>query len=154
MAVKVSVVAGAFDRPSRCKREVLVEQVLWLIRLRWIAVGAIVAVVLIANYAFPYPVSANAVPIYICAGVLLLCNIFYFHVATKKTADATPKDIVLAVAQVEADLVILTAVLHFSGGVVNPFFLFYCTFQKNNIRRPVSIAYKTGVRFFDFFGYG
>jgi len=29
-----------------------------------------------------------------------------------------------------------------------------CTFQKNNIRRPVSIAYKTGVRFFDFFGYG
>jgi signal transduction histidine kinase len=27
--------------------------------------------------------------------------------------------------QVEVDLVILTAVLHFSGGIVNPFFLFY-----------------------------
>lgn len=33
------------DKPSRCTREVLVEQILWLIRLRWIAVGGIVAAV-------------------------------------------------------------------------------------------------------------
>jgi signal transduction histidine kinase len=46
-------------------------------------------------------------------------------VATKKTSYFVVKDTVLAMIQVEADLVILTAVLLFSGGVANPFFLFY-----------------------------
>ncbi len=113
------------NKPSRCSQEVLVEQILWLIRLRWIAVGSIVATVLVGSYVFPYPLLPSSPPIYVCAGILLLCNIFYFSVATKKTADAGPKDVVLAMVQVEADLVVLTAVLLFSGGVANPFFLFY-----------------------------
>ena len=123
MATKVGAIAEVMDRPSQCTREVLVEQILWLIRLRWIAVAGLVGAGLLGTYVFP--VLVNAVPIYICAGILLLCNIFYFWVATKNTANAGPNDIVLGIAQIEADLVILTAVLHFSGGVVNPFFLFY-----------------------------
>ena len=125
MPTKHEVTFNEFDRPSRCTREVLVEQILWLIRLRWIAVACIVAAVLVGSYVFPYPLLPTATPIYVCAGILLLCNIFYYSVATKKTADAGPKDVVLAMVQAEADLVILTAVLHFSGGVVNPFLLFY-----------------------------
>ncbi len=119
------MVVEKIDKPSQCTREVLVEQILWLIRLRWIAVGSIVAAVLVGSYVFPYPLLPSATPIYVCAGILLLCNIFYFSMATKKTANAGPKDVVLAMVQVEADLVILTAVLLFSGGVANPFFLFY-----------------------------
>ncbi len=123
MTTKAGMLADSFDKPSQCTREVLVEQVLWLIRMRWIAVGAIVAAGLAGSYVFPVLVSA--VPIYICAGILLLCNTFYFWVATKKVIDAGPKDTILGMVQAEVDLVILTAVLHFSGGVVNPFFLFY-----------------------------
>jgi len=123
MATKAGMLADSFDKPSQCTREVLVEQVLWLIRMRWIAVGTIVAAGLAGSYVFPVLVSA--VPIYICAGILLLCNTFYFWVATKKVIDAGPKDTILGMVQAEVDLVILTAVLHFSGGVVNPFFLFY-----------------------------
>jgi len=123
MAKKVGAIAEVMDRPSQCTREVLVEQILWLIRLRWIAVAGLVGTGLLCTY--PIPVLVTTVPIYTCAGILLLCNVFYFAVSTKKTADAVPKDVVLAMVQVEADLVILTAVLHFSGGVVNPFFLFY-----------------------------
>ncbi|MFH1884863.1 MAG: histidine kinase dimerization/phospho-acceptor domain-containing protein, partial [Planctomycetota bacterium] len=125
MPTKHKVMFNEFDRPSRCTREVLVEQILWLIRLRWIAVGGIVAAVLVGSYVFPYPLLPTATPIYVCAGILLLCNIFYYSVATKKTADAGPKDVVLAMVQAEVDLVILTVVLHFSGGVVNPFLLFF-----------------------------
>ncbi len=125
MPTKHKVMFNEFDRPSRCTREVLVEQILWLIRLRWIAVGGIVAAVLVGSYVFPYPLLPTATPIYVCAGILLLCNIFYYSVATKKTADAGPKDVVLAMVQAEVDLIILTAVLHFSGGVVNPFLLFF-----------------------------
>jgi signal transduction histidine kinase/PAS domain-containing protein len=113
------------DKPSRFRREALVEQILWLIRLRWIAAAGMVTAAVVANYVFTYPVLVSPVPIYICAAVLLLSNILYFALATKKTSEAGSKDTVLAMVQLEADLIILTAVLHFSGGVVNPFFLFF-----------------------------
>jgi len=121
MSMSSEVMGG----PIQYKREVLVEQNHWLIRLRWIAAGGIVAAALANSYVLPYTVLTNVVPIYVFAGILLLSNIVYFLAATEKAKDGGPKDIVLATIQVEADLVILTAVLHFSGGVVNPFFLFY-----------------------------
>ncbi|MBC8468683.1 MAG: GHKL domain-containing protein [Planctomycetes bacterium] len=113
------------DKPNRCSRETLAEQILWLMRLRWIAAGGIVAAVLVGSYVFPYPLLPSPTPIYICAGILVLCNYLYFYVATKKTSYFMAKGTVLALIQVEVDLVILTAVLLFSGGVANPFFLFY-----------------------------
>ncbi len=113
------------DRPNQCTQEVLIEQLLWLIQLRWIAVVGLVAAALVSNYVFPFPVLMTPVPIYVCAGALLLCNIFYYLVTTRKGSGVGSRDIVLGTVQVEADLVILTAVLHFSGGAVNPFFLFY-----------------------------
>ena len=122
-ASKISTIANNPDRSGRYNREVLVEQILWLIRLRWFAGVAIVVAALVSTYIFP--VLVNPVPIYVCAGVLLLCNIFYYLITTEKGFTVGPKDIVLGMVQVEADIVILTAVLHFSGGVVNPFFLFY-----------------------------
>ena len=123
MVPKVGVAFDTVDRPSQCTREVLGEHLLWLIQLRWIAVAGVVTVVLVCSYIFP--VLIRPVPIYVCAAVLLLCNVFYYLVAAGKGSGVGSKDVVLGMVQVEADLVILTAVLHFSGGVVNPFFLFY-----------------------------
>ena len=117
--------ANKKDKTSRSTREVLAEQNLWLIRLRWIAAVGIVAAVLVGSYAFPYPLLPSPIPIYICAGILLFCNCFYLYIATQKKSYNGLKDIVLAMVQVELDLIILTAVLLFSGGVANPFFLFY-----------------------------
>jgi signal transduction histidine kinase len=85
-------------------------------------VGLITAC-LVSSYIFP--VLKSAVPIYICAGTLLIFNICYFFVASKRSDSAGLKDTIMGMTQVEADLIILTIVLHFSGGVVNPFFLFY-----------------------------
>jgi signal transduction histidine kinase len=115
--------SGIMDKPSQYARETLVDQVLWLIRIRWLVVAGIVAAGLIGSYIFP--VLTSAVPIYFCAGILLLCNIAYFIAATKNVSDAGSKDTILAMIQAEVDIIILTAVLYFSGGVVNPFFVFY-----------------------------
>jgi signal transduction histidine kinase len=111
------------EKQAQYTREVLVEQILWLIRLRWIAVCCLVAAGAVASVVFP--VLTSAAPIYVCTGVLLLCNIVYFLSATKESVEAGPRDVVLGMVQLEADLVILTAVLHFAGGVVNPFVLYY-----------------------------
>ena len=114
----------AVDRPNQCTQEVLIEQLLWLIQLRWIAVVGVVTATLVGNYIFPFPVLMTPVPIYVCAGALLLCNIFYYLVTTPKGSGVGSRDIVLGTVQVEADLVILTAVLHFSGGLLTHFFFF------------------------------
>ena len=111
------------DMPSQCTREALAEHILWLIRLRWIAVGCIVLACLMGTYVFP--VLPNAVPIYVCAGLLLLSNIMYLVAAKTRESRAGRRDITIGMIQVETDLVLLTAVLHFSGGVSNPFILLY-----------------------------
>ena len=111
------------ERSKQYTQEALAEQIFWLIQLRWIAVVGLFGAALAGNYVFPVLISP--VPFYICAGVLLLCNILYFFVATRKAGDVGTKDVVWGMIQVETDIFILTAVLHFSGGVVNPFFLFY-----------------------------
>jgi len=125
MITKVGITGEVTGTPVQCSREFLIEQNLWLIRLRWVAAGGVVAAVLANSFVLPYPVLTSAMQIYICVCVLVLSNIVYRCIATKKSGDANPKDTVLAMVQVEADLVILTAVLHFAGGTVNPFFLFY-----------------------------
>lgn len=111
------------DIQSRCIYVSLAEQLLWLIRLRWIAVSGIIVAVLLGTYLFG--ALSHPMPLFLCSVALLICNTIYFAVANKNTDDARPKDLVLAMIQVEVDLFILTAVLAFSGGVVNPFFLFY-----------------------------
>jgi len=112
-----------FDSPVQCTREALVEHILWLIRLRWIAVASLLMAGVGGTHVFG--VLETAVPIYICAGLLFLTNIFYFWAATKNVSSAGRKETTLGMIQVEADLVLLTAVLYFSGGVTNPCFLFY-----------------------------
>jgi signal transduction histidine kinase len=123
MSAKISALIEAMDRPSQSRREALVEQILWLIRLRWIAAVCIVGAALIGSYVFP--VLASVAPTLACAGILVFSNVVYLGAATKNPAEAGRKDTVLATIQIEVDLVVLTAVLHFSGGAVNPFFMLY-----------------------------
>ena len=125
MAQKAVPVFNVPNTPADGEPEVLIEQLLWIIQLRWIAAMGLAIAAVVSTYLFPVPVLENPVPVYLCAGVLLLSNIIYYFVTKKRGPDVGPKDIALGMFQVETDLVILTAVLHFSGGVVNPFFLFY-----------------------------
>jgi len=153
MTANTGLVSKIMDRPVQFRREVLVEQNLWLISLRWIAVAGIVAAALINSYALPYSVLTSVVPVYVCAAILLLSNIVYFIAATKNADEAGPKDSVLAMIQVEADLVILTALLHFTGGALNPFFLFYIFHVIiATIMLPRSLSYVVGLTVIFLFG--
>ena len=59
MITNVGMSSEVMGRPIQYKREVLVEQNHWLIRLRWIAVGGIVAVALVNSYVLPYSVLVD-----------------------------------------------------------------------------------------------
>ncbi|MDO8303934.1 MAG: ATP-binding protein [Sedimentisphaerales bacterium] len=110
------------DHSPRLIHEVLVEQLKWLIRLRWLASLGIVSAGIICTYIFP--VLENAVPFYVCGVLLSIFNLIYVRLLTNRTRTKV-MDIALAMVQIEADLLILTILLHFSGGITNPFMLFY-----------------------------
>ncbi|UCE47774.1 MAG: PAS domain-containing protein, partial [Phycisphaerales bacterium] len=142
MDIKSKIAGASLDEPSQCTREALAEQILWLIRLRWIAVGCILLACLMGTYVFP--VLPNATPICVCAAVLLLSNILYLIAASNKGGLSGRRAITIGMIQVETDLVLLTAVLHFSGGVANPFFLLYVVpIIIATIILPKSMSYAT-----------
>ena len=110
-------------QPGPSAQAVLREQLQWLVRLRWVAV-AVIVIGAVAGSAI-FPVLATSIPLYCLAGVLLLCNVGFYLIIGRWRGQAGRRETVAAMLQVEVDLVILTALLHFSGGVMNPFVLFY-----------------------------
>jgi PAS domain S-box-containing protein len=101
----------------------LADQILWLISLRWVAVAVVIVGTLLGTHLFPILLDPR--PLYASAAVLLACNVAYLLAAGSFRRGRRGSPVTLATVQMEVDLLVLTAVLHFSGGVTNPFFLFY-----------------------------
>jgi signal transduction histidine kinase len=112
---------GAPDADSAFHRSPA-DQIQWLVSLRWFAVTLVVVGTILGTYLFP--VLLDPRPLYATAGALLACNVAY-ALAAQRCRESRRNAVVLATVQMEIDLAVLTAVLHFSGGVANPFFLFY-----------------------------
>ncbi len=110
------------EKPPGVVRGVLTEHLRMLIRLRWLACIGIVAAGLVSTRL---SVLATAAPIYICAALLFVLNVVYRLAIPKKGSEGGSWPLVLGIFQVEMDLIILTSLLHFSGGITNPFVLFY-----------------------------
>jgi signal transduction histidine kinase/PAS domain-containing protein len=105
-------------------RQVSGEQLLWLTDLRWIAVVGILLMSWIVHRVFP--VIQNVGPVLICGLVLGLCNGAYYVTAKRYARDMhESRGFVFALVQIELDLLILTTLLYFSGGLANPFVLFF-----------------------------
>jgi len=99
----------------------------WLIRLRWFAILGI----LIAYYTAKnlLNININELPVYIIIILLILLNLlsFFFLVYVQKsTVRKSIRNIKRIINfQITTDLILLTILLHFSGGVENPFIIYY-----------------------------
>ncbi len=107
--------------------EGLVERLYWLIRLRWAAVIAVSVTIFIVGHIFK--ISLAAVPLYTIAIMLGVYNLACL-VLLKSVKGRESEVIVnrIANAQISLDLLILAVLVHFSGGIENPF-LFYFIFH-------------------------
>jgi signal transduction histidine kinase len=123
MQTKSMIAPENNELPPLLMREVLVEQLKWLNRLRMLAVAGIVCAGLICTTLFP--VLESGMVFYVSGGFLLACNIVYALLLRRPRTRPKRRDIALAVVQIEIDSLILTILLHFSGGITNPFMLFY-----------------------------
>ena len=98
------------------------EQIAWFNRLRLFAAAG---VAMVTGGAHLLGVLADAGPLYVLAGVTLLVDLAYvarfkrLQVADARTLRGHVD------LQIAIDLVLLSAMLHFSGGITNPFVLFY-----------------------------
>ncbi|MGQ9524319.1 MAG: sensor histidine kinase [Armatimonadota bacterium] len=107
----------------------LIERIGWLIRLRWLAAVGVAVGTAGANLLFGIPVAA--LPLYAISGVILLYNACFLGLYwywRRHTSLGSSAYVVFAHVQIAADLVSLTFVLHFAGGIENPV-LFYLLFH-------------------------
>jgi len=107
----------------------LAHRTLWLVRLRWLAVAGLVTTVLAEPPVFGVPLETRL--LLTVASILFAYNLV-FHLYARSLVRAAeegrapgylPK--AFANLQISADLCSLTALLHYSGGVENPFAYYY-----------------------------
>jgi signal transduction histidine kinase len=99
------------------------------INLRWLAIAAIAASVILTRgvLGIGYPLG----PVRGVMGVLIAYNLIFFWWVRREPGAELPTTVLLrqarafANAQIVADLLTLTILIHFTGGVENPFFLYY-----------------------------
>ena len=99
----------------------------WFIRIRWIAIFVlIISTFLVKNL---FTVSIQEIPIYILTLILLTLNSIHFILLHRIIRKESSR-IILWIKreihfQIVTDLIILTLMLHYSGGIENPLIIFY-----------------------------
>ena len=117
------MIANSTDLPLKIE---LIKRIRWLVKLRWIAITGVLLTVSIASWGLH--IIDNPTPLYIIAALMTLYNfepqIYPKHLTEKPLVSIQRH----AGRHIILDLFSLTALLHFSGGVENPF-IFYFIFH-------------------------
>jgi signal transduction histidine kinase len=112
-----------FEQTALIDQEVLKSREIWSIRFRWIAVLGFFAISLVAKYVFllelPY------VRIWLLLVFLSLINFAYLLLSRLLKNSSISLSLKLIVFRIIIDLFILTILIHFSGGIETPLFIFY-----------------------------
>src|SRR3989338_4503534 len=99
--------------------ESIIERSRWLISLRWIAIAGVILAATTAGFIFKIPLPI--LPFCVITAVLIVYNLIFTFLITRLRDG-------FANLQISLDLACLAALIHFSGGIENPF-LFYFIFH-------------------------
>jgi hypothetical protein len=97
------------------------------INLRWLTILAIIIATLVASKVFH--IGFPTLPVYIICVIIAAYNLLFLHLT--RGLEKQESDLVVrraeaySYAQVILDLAILTLLLHYTGGVENPFIFLY-----------------------------
>ena len=99
----------------------------WLVRLRWFAILGIIAAYFTAIYILD--ITIWTLPVYITIIFLIFLNITSFSLLKYLQRSNIRKSLsivnLIINFQISTDLIVLTFLLHYSGGVENPFIVYY-----------------------------
>jgi signal transduction histidine kinase len=113
---------------SKAIREVssLGERVAWLISLRWLAIVSLLAIVIVATQVFG--VRLRLRELFAIGGILAVLNSVFFlmsRVFRVKEDRVGGRARILANAQITTDLIVLAALIRYTGGIENPFAFYF-----------------------------
>ena len=116
--------ARALSGQADVHLEELRDRVSWLIRLRWLAIAGVLATVVLVPHVVGVRLEQR--PLYLTTAGLALYNVGLIVIKRWIPQITTGRMLVaFANAQITLDLIFLTALLHFAGGIENPFVVYY-----------------------------
>jgi signal transduction histidine kinase len=95
----------------------------WYINLRWIAIFGVLASVPMSQGMFHFKLAFTEI-IFI-ASTLLIINIIYFFLWRHLSYKTEIQELVFAEIQIILDLILISFLIHYTGGIDNPFFFLY-----------------------------
>ncbi|NQU28253.1 MAG: HAMP domain-containing histidine kinase [Candidatus Marinimicrobia bacterium] len=95
----------------------------WLIKLRWIAVGAALVYAFLVKSLLPEVIPLGNL-LYVIAALGVI-NFLYFRFVKVRPPESLKNEEKLVSIQITTDLILLSFLIHFSGGLENPFNFFY-----------------------------
>lgn len=101
----------------------LKERLAWLINLRWLSIMALLFCVPVADEMFGY--NIGFVEITNIAVILIIINILYFFIARYFPFKNEYQELAFLELQILVDLLVISFVIHYSGGIGNPFYFLY-----------------------------
>jgi hypothetical protein len=102
---------------------ILHDRISWSIRLRWLAIGGFFTATLLIRNVFALDVPYES--IWLTLGALALVNIVYYIILRYFKEFTFVSELIVLHVHILLDLFFLTLIVHFSGGIENPIYLFY-----------------------------
>jgi signal transduction histidine kinase len=120
-------IPAAIETERTPEEETLVMRLSVFNKMRWLAILGVIVVTLIARYAFD--IRFPTVPVYIVCVFMALYNLVLMQQV--RGLKKLPADLVIPhvrqyiYVQIVLDMFALTTMLHFTGGIENPFVFFF-----------------------------
>jgi len=97
------------------------------VNMRWLAIGGVIVATLVASEVFN--IGFPTLPVYIICACMVPYNLLLFRQTRKlrweRPGLVIPRARTYSNIHITLDLVVLTALLHFTGGIENPFILLF-----------------------------
>jgi len=109
------------------RQQRLVARAYWMVKHRWLAIFGVAAITWLSTNLFDITINERALYLLcICLIIENLITLWLIEFVKKKYKSKLFLPIKLIIHfQILCDLVILTGILYFTGGIENPFFLIY-----------------------------
>ncbi len=103
--------------------ETLQDRLSWSINVRWAIIFILLASVPLGKELFHFHLAY--LPITLLTSILLILNITYFFLLHYAKFKSEWQELTFAEIQIGIDLIIVSYLIHYAGGIDNPFFILY-----------------------------
>ena len=95
----------------------------WYINLRWLAIFALLTSIPLGKNLLHFQLGYSQISVVAC--ILLCINIIFFLIYRHMPEDKVVSELAFAEVQIVSDMVIVSFLIHYAGGISNPFFFLY-----------------------------